>query len=304
MLKDTLLLPRPDESIPIHLTLWHPDGEVRGIVQLAHGMAEHIERYDALARTLADHGFLTAGYNHRGHGKECPAEKLGFFALHDGWEKIIGDMHAVMQHVKALHPHAPFILLGHSMGSFAAREVALRYGKELSGLVLSGTGAYPHALCKAGAFLAGLFPRKKPAPLLDKIVFSGNNKPFAPARTPFDWLSRDERQVDAYIADPRCGFVFTGSAYRDFFQGLERLTHRERLAAMPQTLPIYLLSGNRDPVGQMGAGVIRTAEAYKQAGLTRVTVQLYPDGRHEMFNEINRDEVLTQLLHWLDTLIP
>ena len=197
MLKETLLLPRKDDPISIHLTLWRPEGEVRGIVQLSHGMAEHIERYHAAASVLADHGYLVAGYNHRGHGRECPDEKLGFFADHDGWDKVIEDMHAVMARVKALYPGVPYVLLGHSMGSFAAREFAIRYGKELSGLVLSGTGFYPAALCRAGGMLASLFPRKKQAPFLDKMVFSGNNKPFAPARTPCDWLSRDEKQVDA-----------------------------------------------------------------------------------------------------------
>lgn len=304
MLKETLHLPRKEEMIPIHLTLWRPDGEVCGMVHLSHGMAEHIERYHDLALFLSSQGFVVAGCNHRGHGSEWPQERLGHFADRGGWDKVIGDLHDVMRYLKSLYPHVPYILLGHSMGSFTAREFALRYPKELDGLVLSGTGFYPKALCTAGALIAGLFPPRKPAPVLDKIVFSGNNKPFEPARTPFDWLSRDEQQVDKYIADDRCGFLFTGRAYRDFFGGLARLADDSRLSVMPATLPVYFLSGAQDPVGQMGKGVHQVADSYAAAGLQNITVHLYPGGRHEMFNEINKDEVLNRLYDWLSAHFP
>ena len=298
-----LRISRPREQVPIHLFTWQGTKPVRAVVLMVHGMAEHIERYAPTAQALCEKGFVAAGFNHRGHGREWPEKRLGHFADKEGWDKVIMDMHAVMTHLKNEYPGVPFVLLGHSMGSFAAREFALRYGRELSALVLSGTGYYPRALCAGGVCMASLFPKSKPAPLLDKLVFSANNRPFAPARTPFDWLSRDNRQVDAYIADYRCGFVFTGKAYKDFFGGLYRLADRCRLNDLPKGLPVYFLSGDKDPVGQMGKGVRRVADEMKAAGLTRVTVKLYPGARHELFNEINQQEVWAHLTAWLDAAL-
>lgn len=299
-MKHTLLyLPRQDEQVPLHLHIWQPDTPARAVVHIAHGMAEHILRYEYAARSLCDQGFLVCGSNHRGHGYEWPEKRLGHFADRDGWDKVLLDMHAVMTYVKNEHPGLPYVLLGHSMGSFLAREFALRYGKELSALVLSGTGFYPGALCAAGTLMASLFPRRKPAPLLDKLVFSSNNAPFSPARTPFDWLSRDAKQVDKYIADSRCGFVFTGASYKAFFQGLLALSREGRLLLMQKGVPVYLLSGKKDPVGQMGKGVEKVAQQLRRAGVSRADVKLYPDCRHELFNELNRDEVLDDLCAWL-----
>lgn len=295
-----LRLPRNDELIPIHLNIWQPEKPVRAIVQIAHGMAEHIGRYHDTAAALCEKGFLVAGHSHRGHGTEWPQNRLGHFAHKDGWDKVLLDMHQVMTYLKNEYPGVPYVLLGHSMGSFAAREFALRYGKDLSALVLSGTGYYPKALCAAGALLASLFPADKPAPLMDKLVFSSNNASFTPARTPFDWLSRDSKQVDLYIADPRCGFVFTGASYKAFFKGLSALADESRLSLMHKGLPVYLLSGARDPVGQMGDGVKKVAQSLQKAGVQPVQVKLYPDARHELFNELNREEVLADLAAWLE----
>lgn len=279
-------------------TVWMPDTAPRAIVQLVHGMAEHIARYDRMARALNREGILVIGRSHRGHGPQ--AELLGYFADENGWQKLIDDTRADGQAIRAQFPNLPFFLLGHSMGSFLAREYALQYGGELDGLILSGTGFYPRALCTAGRMMALLSPRKKPAQRVNSIVFAGNNKPFAPGRTGFEWLSRDEKEVDKYVADPLCGFCFTGGAFADFFGGLLALTDEARLRAMPQELPVYFLSGDHDPVGQMGEGVKKVAEQFKGAGLKDVTVKLYPDARHELFNEINREEVDADLAAWLN----
>ena len=190
------------------------------------------------------------------------------------------------------------------MGSFLAREYALRWGRELDGLILSGTGYYGKALCAAGRMLAKLSPKKKPAAFVNGIAFAGNNKPFAPGRTGFEWLSRDEKEVDRYVSDPLCGFTFTGSAFADFFGGLLALTDESRLSAMPGELPVYFLSGDCDPVGQMGKGVLRVAEQFRNAGMERVAVKLYPGARHELFNELNREEVTADLIAWLDGITP
>lgn len=279
-------------------TIWKPAGEPKAIVQLLHGMAEHIDRYGRMARALNRAGYLVCGRNHRGHGPG--AETLGYFADENGWEVILNDAREVSLDIKKQYPGLPFILLGHSMGSFLARAYAIRYGKELDGLVLSGTGYFPRSVCAPGRLLALLSPPKKPANLVNGIAFSGNNKPFAPGRTGFEWLSRDEKEVDKYVADPLCGFTFTGRAFADFFGGLIALTREKDLLAMPKDLPVYFMSGGRDPVGQMGTGVKRVAEQFKNAGLRDITVKLYEGARHELFNETNREEATADLIHWLN----
>ena len=284
----------------IQASVWLPAGRARAVIQVFHGMAEHIARYDRPATELARRGYAVVGHNHQGHGRETPREKLGYFYDKDGWINIMEDGYAVTQMIKKRFPGIPVVLLGHSMGSFLAREYVLRYGDALGGLILSGTGWYPAPVCSAGALVAGVANPKKPAPFVDKMAFSGNNKAFTPARTPFDWLSRDKAEVDRYIADPYCGFTFTGRAFRDFFEGLRALTKLERLNAMPVKLPVYFMSGDRDPVGQMGKGVLEVAAQFRQAGLTDVSVHLYDGARHELFNETNRDEVLHELTVWLD----
>ncbi len=277
--------------------IWTPATAPKAIVQIVHGMAEHIDRYDRPAKALNGAGFLVCGRNHRGHGPE--ARLLGYFADEQGWDAILKDAHDVSEDIKKQYPGVPFFLLGHSMGSFLAREYGLRYGNELDGRILSGTGFYPKALCASGRMLAKLAPKKKPANFVNNIAFAGNNKPFAPGRTGFEWLSRDEKEVDKYVADPLCGFCFTGGAFADFFGGLLALTDESRLSAMPKDLPVYFMSGDHDPVGQMGAGVRQVAEQFKKAGMQDITVKLYPDARHELFNEINREEVTADLTAWL-----
>lgn len=281
---------------------WLPQGEVRAVVQIVHGMAEHIDRYSGIAHALTAHGYAVAGHNHRGHGPEAGA--LGSFGDRDGWENVLRDTRAVHEGLRAHFPGKKQILLGHSMGSFVAREYLLRWGSGLDACVLSGTGWHPRALCTAGllaATLCGVLGGwGKPAALVDNMAFSGNNKPFAPARTPFDWLSRDEKEVDKYVSDPLCGFVFTARAYRDLFGGLHALSSLKRLADMPKRLPVLFISGENDPVGGMGKGVREVARQFTAAGMAHVAVKLYPGARHELFNEINRDEVAADLVEWLD----
>lgn len=281
--------------------IWAPAASPRAAVQILHGMAEHIGRYERMAKALSAQGFLVAGRNHRGHGQG--AERLGCFADRDGWDAILNDAREVSLDIKKRYPGTPFFVLGHSMGSFLAREYAMRYGNEMQGLILSGTGFYGRPLCAAGRLMAKLSPKKKPAGFVNNIAFAGNNKPFAPGRTGFEWLSRDENEVDKYVADPLCGFCFTGSAFADFFGGLLALTDESRLQSMPKDLPVYFMSGDHDPVGQMGAGVKKVAEQFRRAGMKDVTVKLYPGARHELFNEINRDEVTADLAAWLSARI-
>ena len=287
---------------PLRAYLW-PVKAPRAVVQLVHGMAEHMGRYDRLARALNDAGYAVIGHDHLGHGPAAKKEDLGWFGPKGGWDHLIQDTQAVHEEALRRFPGCKTALLGHSMGSFVAREYLIRYGGGLDAAVLSGTGWHPAALCGAAKCLAALSALKgwkRPAPLVNQVGFGAYNKNFQPQRTPFDWLSRDENEVDKYVADPLCGFLFTARGYFDMFDGLSRLAQLRRLSALPKDLPVYFLSGAMDPVGTQGKGVQIVAQQFRDAGLRDVTVKLYDGGRHEMFNEVNKEEVVADLVAWLD----
>ena len=281
--------------------MWFPEGDPRAVIQLVHGMAEHIDRYDATARALTRAGFSVVAHNHLGHGAQAPVK--GWFGEKNGWQHLIDDVHLFRQCVQEHEPGVPYILLGHSMGSFVVRCYLMQYAQGLAGAILSGTGYFPKPVVMAGLGLANLVclcgGGKKPSKLIDSIAFGANNKAVKDPRTPFDWLTRAEEVVDRYIADPCCGFLFTGAGYRDMFSGLNRLTN---IGNMPARLPVLFLSGEADPVGS-GDGVRRVAEEFRAAGMQHVDVKLYPEGRHEMFNEINREEVWQDVIHWVERLL-
>ena len=283
---------------PLEKAFWPAVGETRAVIQLVHGMAEHIRRYDQTARRLNQAGFAVVGHTHLGHGEN--AETPGYFGPKGGWDMLIEDVHALRQQTQKQFPGVPYFLLGHSMGSFVVRGYCLRHEKGLRGVILSGTGHYGKALLAA----AGLITRgvcllggaDKPSRLLARLTDNGRNPEY---QTPFDWLSRDESEVRKYIDDPLCGFPFTAAGYRDMFDGLSRL-YPEKLGAMEKDVPVYLFSGAKDPVGANGEGVKRVGREIQSAGVHDVTVKLYPDGRHEMFNELNRAQVWTDLIHWME----
>ena len=289
---------------PLTLYLWQTDAPCRGVIQLVHGMAEHIARYDRPARALCAAGYTVAGHRHLGHGEDAREDELGFFGRKDGWDHLVEDVHAAHEMLLKRFPGQRFAILGHSMGSFVTREYLLRYGGDLTAAVICGTGWFPGPLCsvaRAAAALCGVFGGwQKPAPLVDRLMSKDNNKAFAPARTPFDWLSRDTAEVDKYMADLRCGFLFTARGYYDMFTGLKSLSRLHRLAALPGNLPVLFISGDADPIGTQGKGVNTVAQQFRDAGVRDVTVRLYPGARHELFNETNRDEITAELIDWLN----
>ena len=289
---------------PLTLHLWQTDAPCRGVIQLVHGMAEHIARYDRLARALCAAGYTVAGHSHLGHGEDAREDELGFFGRKDGWDHLVEDVHAAHEMLLKRFPGQRFAILGHSMGSFVTREYLLRYGGDLTAAVICGTGWFPGPLCsvaRAAAALCGVFGGwQKPAPLVDRLMSKDNNKAFAPVRTPFDWLSRDTAEVDKYMADLRCGFLFTARGYYDMFTGLKSLSRLQLLAALPGNLPVLFISGDADPIGAQGKGVSTVAQQFRDAGVRDVTVRLYPGARHELFNETNRDEITAELIDWLN----
>ena len=287
----------------ISVRRWLPDGAPRAAVQIAHGLAEHSARYERLAVALTGAGYAVYASDHRGHGPACPPADLGFFSAADGWRKCLDDLLAVNRRVAADWPGLRTVFFGHSLGSIMGQQFIAEHGADLAGAVLSATSGSPPAILPLGRLLARLErwrlgPRGHSA-VLRKMLFEDFNKPFAPARTPLDWLSRDPAEVDKYIADPLCGFPFSVQLAIDLLDALGPIAATETVARIPKGLPIYLLSGARDPVGAKLDGLIA---AYRRAGLSGMTVRRYPDARHETLNETNRDEVTADLIDWLETV--
>jgi alpha-beta hydrolase superfamily lysophospholipase len=292
------------DGAKVYVYAWLPDSKPAAAVQISHGMAEHAARYERFAEALTQAGFAVYANDQRGHGKTAGSlEKVGWIAEKDGLDLVIDDLHRLSDAIRKEQPGVPLFLFGHSMGSFLSRDYISRWGKDLAGVVLSGTGGNPGLLGKIGYLVAlvekTLKGSKAKSPLLTSLSFGAYNKPFKPNRTEFDWLSRDNAEVDKYVADPYCGGVFSTGFWADFLKGLGALYRPDYLPKIPKNLPVYLFSGEKDPVGNNTKGVKEVYDSYKKAGLTDVTLKFYPDGRHEMLNEINRKEVFKDVIDWL-----
>lgn len=293
-----------DGKTGINVLSWRPD-EPQGILQIAHGMVEFADRYDELGRWLADRGFLVVANDHLGHGDSVLTQAdWGYFADEDGWGKVLADMRTLRRATAADYPDLPYFLFGHSMGSFLVRHYLLRWPQDdLSGAVIVGTGQNPNLLLAIAKLMAAYQIKIKGArfrsEILTKLTLGNNNKAFRPARTRNDWITRDERIVDLYNAEPRNNFVFTAQAFFDFFGGLMAIADKEKLERMDRQLPLIFMSGAKDPVGNQGKGVKRVCDLYRRLGCKDLELKLYPEARHEIFNEINREDVYTDLLDWL-----
>ena len=285
-----------------------PDGEVRAVLQISHGIAEHIDRYEDFMLFLAENGIVSVGDDHLGHGKTYRDNTdKGFFAAKDGWKCVVDDMHSLYQQMKAAYPSVPYVLFGHSMGSFLTRTYMIRYPDDYDLAILSGTGHQDKALVYGGSLIADLLCKTQGATAigdtLNKIAFGSYLNRIDSPRTQFDWLSRDEQTVDRYIADENCGFTAKNGLYRDMMHGLKFLTNPANIALMNKSKPVYFMSGEEDPVGDYGKGVERAYKAFCDAGCQDVMIRLYPGGRHEMLNETNRDAVYQDILSWINSKI-
>ena len=289
------------------LTLNTPDGHtIAGqqylpaqpvaILVISHGMAEHGDRYQELARWLGAHNILVITYHHRGHGPHCPAKHQGHYADQNGWQRVVGDLAQVVETARKQHPGLPVNLLGHSMGSFIAQSYAQQYGDRINTLILSATNRIHRPQLVASRLLVNLIAsvrgRRHRSRLIGKMTFGQFNRAFRPNRTGSDWLSRDPDQVDHYEADPSCGFDCTVGLWQDFIGGMLSI----RPATWNRDLPVHLLSGTADAVGEMGKGVRQHFQTIRESGIEQVTLRLFDGGRHEMLNETNRMEVWRYVL--------
>ncbi|AIQ51166.1 alpha/beta fold hydrolase [Paenibacillus sp. FSL R7-0331] len=297
-------------GVNIHVYVWLPEPEapVRGVVQIAHGMCETAARYARFASALTAAGYAVYANDHRGHGKTAGKVNLLGDTGDNGFYWMRRDLVQLANIARSRHEGLPVFLLAHSMGSFLGQKLMCEEGSDIyAGYILSGSNG-PRNMLRAGESLAALQLRlqgeRHRSVLLNGIVFGAYNRSFSPIRTAFDWLSSDPQEVDRYIADPFCGAICTTRFFRDFFRLLRDIHCRETLQSLCKDKPVYLFSGAKDPVGMNGQGVLRLASIYQKQGLTDVEYRLYPEGRHEMLNEVNHEEVTADILDWLVRHLP
>lgn len=290
------------DAAPLFVNRWYAEQPPKALLMVAHGMAEHSGRYARLAEALVAQGFEVYAHDQRGHGKTAEHGLLGHYADNKGWELVVNDLASLNHHMRQTHPQVPIFLLGHSMGSYISQAYLMHHSCSLQGAILSGSNYQPVALYRAGQLLAR-FERWRQGPLgrsalLKFVSFGSFNKAFKPNRTAFDWLSRDPLEVDKYINDPLCGFRCSNQLWVDLLGGLQQITPLENLAQIDSSLPLLVIGGACDPVSD-GHRQQDLGNALSAAGNQHVQVKLYPDARHELLNESNRNEVTAYIIDWL-----
>lgn len=305
MQKTEFYFPSSDGIHDIHAIIWKPEGDVRALVQISHGMTEYVERYEEFAEYMTARGILVFGNDHLGHGQSVISEEeWGFFASGDASARVVQDLHTLSLKVRKEYKNVPYFLLGHSMGSFMARRYAMTYGTELTGAIFVGTGNQPPAVVKLGKglvdFLSIFVGERYKSRMVEKLMFGSYNKHFKPVKTKYDWLSRNEENVEAYKNDKACTFLFTLNGYKTLLSTILYIEKKENIVKLPAKLPILLLSGEEDPVGDYGKAVRQVYLIYKQRGIRDLSLKLYPKDRHEVLNEIDRQEVYAYLYQWVD----
>lgn len=287
----------------LFVNAWAPDGQARAVVMLSHGMAEHSGRYERLAEALTQAGFALYAHDQRGHGRTASEGLLGHYADRDGWSNVVGDLATLNASIAQKHPEVPVFLLGHSMGSYVAQAYLMHHSASLQGAVLSGSNFQPVSLYRSARLVARFERWRQGATgrsaLIEFLSFGSFNKRFKPVRTPFDWLSRDPQEVDRYISDPLCGFRCTNQFWLDMLGGLQQISKRSNLAQIDKSLPILIMGGECDPVSD-GKRLKDLADALTGTDHHAVALKIYPQARHEILNETNRQAVTHDLLAWLE----
>lgn len=288
---------------------WAPadESKIKAIIQVAHGMAEHGERYQAFAYYMAYHGYAVFINDHIGHGRSVGSDdELGYFGEKDGFNGFVNDARVITVKAAEKYPGLPIIFFGHSMGSFVARSYVEKFGKDLSGAVFCGTSGFNPA-ASAGIALTNIISKFKGSryrsQFIDHIAFGTYNNKIESPRTKFDWLTRDNGEVDAYIEDPLCGFLFTAAGYRDMFTLLKNVSEKRWYKQVPKDLPMFIISGEADPVGAYGKGIRQVYNDLRSTGHENVKMKLYEGARHEILNETNAKDVMKDLLQWADGLV-
>ncbi len=309
MRKEEFYFDSRDGKSKIHGVRYMPDAEnVTGVVQIIHGMAEYVERYEEFARFLTDRNMVVVGEDHLGHGKSVGEGQVqGYFCTQDPATVVVRDSHRLKKMTQQLYPGVPYFIVGHSMGSFILRSYMARYGTGIDGAVLLGTGMQADSVIKSGKIAAGMINlfggAKRPSKFLNSAAFGTYNQKIENPKTEMDWLAGDDSVVERYMADPDCGFLFTGNGFATLFELAKRASEKENLEKIPESLPVLLASGVHDPVGEYGVGVQRTYDGLKEAGLQDVELKLYPESRHEILNDFEKETVMNDIGNWLEKQI-
>jgi len=289
---------------------WLPDekNNIKAVLQIIHGMGEHSGRYKEFAQALTDAGFAVYSNDHRGHGKTGGTPgTFGHFADKGGWELVISEIFKLTEIIKQENPLKNIFIYGHSLGAFLASYNSLIHGKEIRGMIISGTKTTPGPVENIGTLIAKMQIRKNgpkvKAPLLLSLTFGKYNKYFKPNRTSFDWISRDTKKVDEYMADPYCNGQFSATFFLDMANGLKKINKMENMKKTPGNLSIYLLAGTKDPVSNFTKDMLKVYKDYKKAGVKDIEYKFYEGARHEIINELNRQEVYKDIIDWMDARI-
>jgi len=294
---------KDQDGVEIFVYKWEPESNPKAIVQISHGMMEHAARYERFAKALTAEGYVVYANDHRGHGKSATPEQKGLMGP-NGWSGAVKSIKALTDVIKKEKPNLPVFLLGHSWGSFMAQNYIQDYGKELKGVILSGTNG-KQGLLGPGLMIAKGEVKKKGidglGTKMDGMSFNGYNKRIKKPKTRSDWLSRDEKEVEKYVNDPECGFVCKNGFFVDLLSGLKHIWSKEQEAKIPKDLPIYIFAGSEDPVSNYTKGIQELIGRYNKLGIKNLTYKFYPGGRHEMLNETNRDEVTKDTIAWLNS---
>lgn len=291
----------------IHACRWTPEGAPIAVLQIIHGIADFSERYDNFANYLTQLGYLVVAEDHMGHGQSINGNGVqGYF--HGGWFTAVADTFELLQMIQAEYPNIPYVLFGHSMGSFMARTILCKYPNSgISAAIICGTGWQPRMMLPAIISICDSICKKTgeqvPNEMLQKVVFGSYNKKVEHPRTESDWLSRDAKVVDDYVAHPLCGFTPSCGLIRDMLKGIRYIEDPKNLSAMEKNLPVLFIGGGDDPVGSYGNGVIRTAQEFQKNGMTNVMHKIYPLCRHEILNEINKEEIYQDITSWLGKVL-
>ncbi|MDU3336533.1 alpha/beta hydrolase [Paraclostridium bifermentans] len=295
-----------EEDTDIYVYKYEPieKENINGIVQISHGMSEEAARYKRFANYLTDNGYIVYINDHRGHGKSAEnINRIGILAEKDGIHCIVKDLNKLTKIIKTENNGLPIFLFSHSMGSFAAQKYIIDYSEDIDGVILSGTNGLHGIEVDLGFLVAKVMSkiqgREKKAYLIDKLAFGGFNKKFKPNKSEFDWLSRDFKEVEKYIENEYCGVVFSNGYFYDLFKLFKEIRNINNLKKINSKLPIYIFAGDKDPVGKFGKGITKLYENYKKVGIENVEFKLYSGGRHEMLNEINKDEVINDTINWI-----
>lgn len=296
------------DNTDIFVYKWSPESNIKGAVQIAHGVSEHAGRYDYFAQKLTEEGYVVYANDHRGHGKTAKSYENLIYLGENGWNRMVADAYHLTRIIKKKHPDLPVFFYGHSMGSFLLRQYLYEYPNRINGAIIAGSGYYEPFLLNAGIILASRliekYGSKRRSFYINKMVYENFNDKVPNPETLFDWISRDKKAVKKYLDDPDCGIPCTNNLFYELLSGLKELQKQKNNVKIPKSTPILLISGDKDPVGHWGKDIYILQQIYKKSGIKDLKALLFKEARHELINELNRDQIISHIIAWINSRNP